>query len=310
MEKLRIGISQCLLGERVRYDGGHKRQSFLLQALGPYVEWVSVCPEVEIGMGTPREPLELVRHDGTVRMLTRTTKIDHTETMVAYAKNKARSLRQAGIDGYILKSNSPSCGLSVQITSPGGEEEGKGLFADAIGHLFPHLPFAQESDLEDPAALDNFGESVVAHRRMRLFFQDRRSLGQLAMFHSQHELQVISHSPQKYADLSRIVEHSKQRPRSEVFAEYAALLTQAIRIRASVDGHVTALHRAARLLDSLPLDEPKLHGAIERFASGEVSLAIPLLMLRERAEASRSPRLLGQTYIEADDIELGMRGLL
>ncbi|SRR6266542_1383214 len=156
MAEPRIGVSACLLGEEVRYDGGHKRNATLIELVGPEVEWVSVCPEVEIGMGTPREPLQLVPDEGRLRMVTVRTGIDYTDLMNEWARRRVRELERAGIDGYVLKSGSPSCGL-----------EAPGLFADVLTTSLPSLPVIDEKDLEDPAARAEFVERVIAYNRRR-----------------------------------------------------------------------------------------------------------------------------------------------
>jgi len=152
----RLGVSACLLGEEVRYDGGHKRNVTLIDVIGPHVELVPVCPEVEVGMGTPREALQLVRGERGVRMVTVTTRIDYTDRMNEWAERRVRELKQSGIDGYVLKSGSPSCGLD------------EGLFAHALTTLLPGLPVIDEKRLEDPSARAEFIGSVARYRKLRL----------------------------------------------------------------------------------------------------------------------------------------------
>lgn len=167
---LRIGISACLLGESVRYDGGHKRHATLIETLGGVVEWIPVCPEVECGMGTPREPVRLVRTAGGLRMLGVESGIDHTARMTAYARDRAEALARAGICGYVLKKRSPSCGLAgVQIFDEEGRavEAGRGLFAEALVARLPGLPVEEEDRLMDPRLCELF---LAQARR----FQDSR----------------------------------------------------------------------------------------------------------------------------------------
>jgi uncharacterized protein YbbK (DUF523 family) len=169
-ERPRVGISRCLLGDEVRYDGTHKRASDLIAALGPHVEWVPVCPEVEVGMGTPREPIHLVaREDGVasgqsrVRLLGVTSGRDWTDRMHAWARARSDALRQLGLAGFILKARSPSCGIrGVRIDDD--DDAGRGLFAQAIVEAMPDLPVADEDDLHDPAARREFLTRVRAFR--------------------------------------------------------------------------------------------------------------------------------------------------
>jgi len=156
-DRPRIGISACLLGEPVRYDGRHKRDAWLVDVLGPQVEWVSVCPEVEAGFGTPRETMELVRDaSGRTALMTTGTKRDVTDTLQRYADRRVEELARADLDGYVLKTDSPSCGL-----------EGPGLFAAALTARLPDLPVVDERQLDDRHARQRFVDDVRAHHRAR-----------------------------------------------------------------------------------------------------------------------------------------------
>jgi FdhD protein len=156
-DRPRVGISACLLGEPVRYDGQHKRDAWLVDVLGPQVEWVSVCPEVEAGFGTPRETMELVRDaSGRVALMTTETKRDVTDVLQRYADRRVEELARADLDGYVLKADSPSCGL-----------EGPGLFAAVLTARLPDLPIVDERQLADERARQRFADGVRAHYRAR-----------------------------------------------------------------------------------------------------------------------------------------------
>lgn len=170
-----VGISRCLLGDEVRYDGGHKRDALLLSTLGALVEWVSICPEVEAGMGTPREAIDLVESDdgvpagqARVRLLGVRSRADWTETMTTWSA--ARMLTLADLDGYVLKSESPSCGLQgVRVYGREGVRRvGRGLFAEALLRRYPELPVEEETRLRDAAVRSDFIQQVFAHQRLRL----------------------------------------------------------------------------------------------------------------------------------------------
>jgi uncharacterized protein YbbK (DUF523 family) len=166
MNPLRIGISSCLLGDEVRFDGGHKRAAALIAALDPYVEWVRVCPEVELGMGVPREPVQLVGSAEGTRMIAVHSRIDHTEGMREYAARRASQLAAARLSGYILKAKSPSCGLrDVSVHDDAGRvvATGTGLFADALRAALPELPVEDELRLEDPGVRNAFLSRVRAY---------------------------------------------------------------------------------------------------------------------------------------------------
>jgi uncharacterized protein YbbK (DUF523 family) len=163
----RVGISTCLLGEKVRYDGGDKRDPILLEFLDRYVEWVPVCPEVEVGMGTPREPVQLVQGERGIRLLTVDSRIDYTDAMKAWAERRLEDLARQKISGYILKKNSPSCGkASVKVFAPGAvpSPTGRGLFAEALLRRLPGLPVREEDELHDPQTLQSFLDSVIRYR--------------------------------------------------------------------------------------------------------------------------------------------------
>jgi uncharacterized protein YbbK (DUF523 family) len=167
---VRLGISACLLGQEVRFDGGHKRDRFLTDELGKYVEWVPICPEVEVGMGTPREPLHLVRVGETTRVITASTGIDYTERMNEWARTRVEALAREDLDGYVLKSKSPSCGVwNVSVARADGPPalDGRGLFASVLLEHLPLLPVEEEGRLADPAVRDNFIERVFAYRRRK-----------------------------------------------------------------------------------------------------------------------------------------------
>lgn len=165
---VRIGISACLLGDEVRYDGGHKRDEFLADVLGPEVEFVKVCPEVEVGMGTPREPVRLVSENGALRMVTTMTGVDHTDAMNAWAQKRVEELARENLSGYVLKSESPSCGMAgVKVYGDSLEPAriGRGLFAEVLLRRFPELPVEEEGRLRDPRVRDRFLARVFAYRR-------------------------------------------------------------------------------------------------------------------------------------------------
>ncbi len=168
--RLRIGISRCLLGENVRHDGGHKRDGFLIEALVRHVEWVPVCPEVEVGLGTPREPMRLAGDPRAPRLVTINTGVDHTDAMNRFAQQRVRELEVLDLSGYIFKADSPSCGTKqVALFNTQGIEtqDGIGLFAQAFMEHFPLMPVEEETRLHDPQAVKDFLERVLAYRRSR-----------------------------------------------------------------------------------------------------------------------------------------------
>jgi len=208
-EPIRIGVSSCLLGERVRFDGGHKRSDFLVETLGHFVEFVPVCPEMEIGLGVPRETLRLVR-DGidprAIRLVANKRGLDHTDKMIAFAERRPAALAREELSGYVLKKDSPSCGMErVRVYGPSGmpTRDGTGLFTAALLQRYPSLPVEEEGRLSDPHLRENFVERVFAYRRLRSFFSGRWTLGGLVRFHTVHKLVLMAHSPKAYSELGR-----------------------------------------------------------------------------------------------------------
>jgi uncharacterized protein YbbK (DUF523 family) len=168
--RLRIGISRCLLGEHVRHDGGHKRDGFLIEAMGRHVEWVPVCPEVEVGLGTPREPMRLIGDSRAPRLVTITTGIDHTEAMERFSQRRIRELEVLDLAGFVFKADSPSCGIGgVSLFNAQGIEtqDGVGLFARAFLAHLPSMPVEEETRLHDPQAVKDFLERALAYRQSR-----------------------------------------------------------------------------------------------------------------------------------------------
>jgi uncharacterized protein YbbK (DUF523 family) len=162
--KPRVGISACLLGQAVRWDGGHKRDDFLLRELEGRVEWLPVCPEVELGMGVPRPSVRLVREGGEIRMRENEGGQDHTRAMRALAARRAAEFAQLGLAGFLLKKNSPSCGIDgVEVHREGAPaaRDGRGLFAAALIEAMPWLPVEDEERLRDPVLRERFLARVL-----------------------------------------------------------------------------------------------------------------------------------------------------
>ena len=176
MATLRVGISACLLGQEVRYDGGHKRDPILVDVLGKEVTWVPVCPEVEAGMGTPREPADLVRDGRRVRMIGVETGADYTETIEQFTAKRLDELETEELDGYVFKSDSPSCGIAqVRVRQPDGRvtKTGDGLFAAALEKRMPSLPVEDERRLQDPAVRRRFLARVLAYHEREALRRER-----------------------------------------------------------------------------------------------------------------------------------------
>ena len=293
---LRVGISACLLGERVRYDGGHKRSAFLVEELGKRVEWVAVCPEVELGLGVPRPPIDLVRVDGAVRLRVATTGEDLTDAMRAYAAWRARGLASLALDGYVLKSKSPSCGLArVPIHDDADPDAvGRGLFADALGETMPHLPLEDEARLARAPVRAHFVERLLAAARWRELTKRPLRAGDLVAFHAAHKYAVLAHSPAEYTRLGGVVANAGRRRFDDVVADYGAGFAAAYAAPATRGRHVNVLEHMAGFFTRALSDDQRaeLTGAIADYQRGATPLGDPLSLIRAHV------RRLGVTYLE------------
>jgi uncharacterized protein YbgA (DUF1722 family)/uncharacterized protein YbbK (DUF523 family) len=307
----RIGISSCLLGDEVRFDGGHKRDTFLTQVLDPYVEWVRVCPEVEVGMGVPRETLRLVRVGGDTRMVTTRTGVDHTDSMRAWAERRTKALADMDLRGYVLKKDSPSCGMErVKVYGEAsGARIGVGTYAEVLKARFPSLPIEEEGRLTDAVLRENFIERVFAYDRLRALFDGRWTQSSLVAFHTAHKMALLAHSTTAYQELGRLVAGGSKMPRAELQRQYEDLFMRTLARPATVKRHTNVLMHMAghlkRILDGECRKE--LLDCIDEYRRGLVPLVVPVTLLRHYVRLHRVDYLAGQTYLEPHPRELMLR---
>lgn len=311
MSLLRIGISSCLLGDEVRFDGGHKRDLFLTKTLAPYVEWVRVCPEVEVGMGVPREPLRLVNRDGEIRMITTRTGIDHSDAMRAYAARRTKALASMDLRGYVLKKDSPSCGME-RVKVYGGAaaaRTGVGLYAEVLKARFPSLPIEEEGRLTDPVLRENFIERVFAFDRLRTLFDGRWTMNALIAFHTAHKMALLAHSTTAYQELGRLVASGTAMARAELQQRYEEQFMATLARPATTRRHTNVLMHMAGHLKRVVDEESKreLMACIEEYRRELVPLVVPLTLIRHHVRAHRVGYLSGQIYLEPHPRELMLR---
>jgi uncharacterized protein YbgA (DUF1722 family)/uncharacterized protein YbbK (DUF523 family) len=309
---IRIGVSQCLLGENVRFDGGHKRDPFITDFLGRFVEYVPVCPEAEVGMGIPREPIRLVRREDDVRLVTVKTGIDHTDAMRTYAEKKASALAKLDLSGYVLKKDSPSCGLErvkVYDAHLSPTKTGRGTFATVLCERLPFLPIEEEGRLNDPRLRENFVERVFAYRRITDFFAGRWTMGGLVALHAREKLLLLAHEPAGYTALGRLVAGAKRRPRDEVAREYRERHATALSKLATNRRHVNVLQHAAGYFKKLlpPEDRRELEDVIQQYGKGLLPLIVPITLLKHHVRKNGIEYLAGQVYLEPHPRELALR---
>jgi uncharacterized protein YbgA (DUF1722 family)/uncharacterized protein YbbK (DUF523 family) len=320
LDTIRIGISACLLGQEVRFDGGHKRDHFLTETFGRLVEWVAVCPEVEVGMGTPREPIRLVRgadpassgSEAQVRLVGVKSGKDWTQSMRTWSADRLEQLATLDLCGYVLKKDSPSCGMErVKIYATPGmpDKSGVGLFAAALLARFPSLPVEEEGRLQDPRLRDNFVERVFAYRRLRTLFAGRWTTGELVRFHTAHKLVLLAHQPSAYAALGRLVATARQHPRAELRERYEREFMSALRRIATPKRHANVMQHVVGYfrtqLDADSRDE--LLALIEDHRNGIVPLIVPITLIKHHARRLGVEYLQGQVYLEPHPRELALR---
>jgi uncharacterized protein YbbK (DUF523 family)/uncharacterized protein YbgA (DUF1722 family) len=312
---VRIGISSCLLGEQVRYDGGHKRDAFLTEELGRHVEFVPVCPEVEIGLGVPRPTLRLERRGGEVRMVVTDTGEDLTERMRIWAEGAVARIAAAELDGYVLKKSSPSCGMErVKVYDENGSPApgGRGLYAEALIERLPLLPVEEEGRLRDARLRERFAERVFGRARVREFFASDWGPAQLVGFHTAEKMLVRVHDPPLALELGRLVSEAGSLPREELAQRYADLHARALEREATPGRHQDVLEHLAGHVkgDVSSADRSELQRAIEEYRDGVVPLAVPLALLRRHIRAASAEWAAAQVYLEPAPRDLGLRSRL
>lgn len=308
--RLRLGISSCLLGQKVRYDGHHKLDSFIAGTLGKYFEFVPVCPEVAIGLGVPRPPIRLVGDPAAPRAVgVADPTLDVTTKLAAYGRQQARALDD--ISGYIFKARSPSCGMErVQVYGAGGRvRRGRGVYAAALIARLPLLPVEEEGRLGDPVRRDNFLERVFAYRRWQVLVGAGLTASRLAEFHSAHTLALLAHGGQEHRELGRLVARATRRDARRVGAEYIRLFMTALKRRATRTRHAKVLqHVLGRLKQQLATaDKVELSGLIDSYRRGALPLAVPVTLLRHHVRRRPDPWIATQTYFYPDPREFLLR---
>ncbi|HEX9049683.1 MAG TPA: DUF523 and DUF1722 domain-containing protein [Anaeromyxobacter sp.] len=315
--RLRLGVSSCLLGRKVRYDGQHKRNAFLVEVLGASVEWVPVCPELELGLGVPREPIRLVGAAAAPRLLAERSGTDHTDAMLRFARARVRELEALGLDGWVTKKDSPSCGMErVRVHRAAGgppRRDGVGLFVRVLMDRMPLLPVEEEGRLEDPALRESFVERIFAYARWKAAVAAGMRRGDLVRYHAAHKLALMAHSPAAYRALGALVAGMGKGAIRPTLDAYAAGLMAALRTPATRGRHANVLQHAAGYFRDLldPDDRRELAGAIEDYARGHVPLVVPLTLVRHHVRRHADARgvdwLAGQTYLDPDPKELMLR---
>ena len=310
--RIRIGISHCLLGENVRWNGGHARSRFITDTLSNYVDFVPVCPEVEAGFPIPRETFRLVGKPENPRLLTSRTKVDHTEKMVQWASQRVQKLEKENLCGFIFKKDSPNSGLyRVKVYNDKGMpvKKGVGLFARAFTERFPRIPVEEEGRLNDPNLRENFIERIFTLRRWRETLEKKKSIGSLVDFHTRHKLLILSHSQTHYRALGKLVAQGKSLPVETLYDHYELQLLESLNLKATVKKNINVLlHLLGYFKKELSADEKQeVLEIIERYREGHVPLIVPITLINHFVRKYQQPYLLQQVYLNPHPVELKLR---
>lgn len=310
--KPRIGISSCLLGQKVRYDGAHKRDAYIVEILGKFFEWVPVCPELEVGMGVPRESVRLVGDLNNPRMVGERSGRDWTRDMERFSLRRTKELETMQLSGYILKKNSPSCGMErVRVYGKKGMpvRQGRGLFATALIRHLPSLPIEEEGRLNDPSLRENFIERVFAYHRWQGLIASRPKRGGLVDFHTRHKFLLLAHGEPHYRQLGRLVAESKRYPLKTLLQAYASLFMEALAVRATVRKHTNVLEHMSGYFSKrlTPEERAELIEIIRDYRRALVPLIVPLTLIRHYVRKYQVSYLAGQFYLDPDPKELMLR---
>ncbi|MGY6038201.1 YbgA family protein [Aeromonas sp. AE23HZ002T15] len=316
MYKIKVGISACLLGQAVRFDGGHKYSHFCERELGAHFDFHPVCPEMAIGLGAPRAAIRLVRRDGEVRAQSRDGALDVTERLIAFSEQQAGRLDF--LSGYILCAKSPSCGMervrvyAVNDRAPGGEggaKEGVGLFAQALMAANPLLPVEEDGRLCDPVLRENFVLRVFAYHDWQELCASGLSAASLTGFHARYKYLVLSHATRHYRALGRLLGGLGREPLDEIAQRYIQGLMEALRLRANRRGHTNVLMHLQGYFKRVltPSQKQELCELIDKYRLGLVPLLVPLTLLRHHLREHPNPYLARQVYLNPHPESLRLR---
>ena len=311
-EPVRILVSACLLGGKVRYDGGHKRDPFLLETLGPHVEWVPVCPEVDCGLPVPREAMRLVGDPKRPRLVTNKTGVDLTERMERWARARLDELSGVDLCGYICKKDSPSSGMErVKVHGEEGipARTGAGIFTRMFMERFPLIPVEEEGRLTDPVLREMFIERVFCLRRFRDLLAIPLSRGALVEFHTDHKLLLLSHDRGHYEEMGRLVARSKQIPVGALYGKYQELFMAALSHKATPKKCADVLtHMMGHFKKKLASSEKQeLLELIDQYRRRLIPLVVPVTLVRHYVRKYDVSYLARQVFLNPHPAELMLR---
>jgi uncharacterized protein YbgA (DUF1722 family)/uncharacterized protein YbbK (DUF523 family) len=310
--EIRLGISRCLLGENVRFDGGHQRDRFLTDTLGNYVTYVPVCPEVECGLPVPREAMRLVGDSNSPRLVTIRSREDHTDRMQSWARGRLKELEGEGLCGFVFKAGSPSSGMErVKVYDANGvpAKKGRGVFAAAFMEHFPLIPVEEDGRLHDPGLRENFIERIFTLKRWRETLKRGATVGNLVDFHARHKLLSMSHSEKHTRRMGKLVAQAKSLPLAKLYAEYEGLLMESLSLKATVRKHTNVLqHMMGYFKKDLTGDEKQeMLEVLEEYRQEMIPLIVPVTLINHYVRKYGKEYLAQQAYLNPHPIALKLR---
>ncbi len=310
-DKIKLGISSCLLGQNVRYDGSHQLDHYLHDTLGQFVDWVPVCPEVECGLPVPREAMRLVGDSGSPRLVTQRTGIDHTERMLGWAEKRLVALEKERLCGFIFKIKSPSSGMrDVKVyKGTGVGMGGVGIWAREFMRHFPLVPVEDDGRFHDPGLRENFIERIFIFHRWQEYAYNDGSMRGLVEFHTRHKLLLMAHSPKTLSELGALVARGKKMSPPALRDAYMRAMMEGLKLKATVQKNTNVLQHIAGYFKKLlsPEEKAELVEVVAHYHGGLVPLIVPITLLQHYVRKYQEPYLMKQYYLNPHPLELLLR---
>lgn len=310
--EIRIGISSCLLGYKVRYNGDHKLDTYVTHILGKHFKYVSMCPEVEMGMPVPRETIRLTGDPENPTLIAPKSGIDYTGQMKDYTEKKLNKLAKTPLHGFILKKDSPSCGMDrVKVWNEKNmpQKKGAGLFAAGLMKRFPLLPVEEEGRLRDAWLRENFIERIFTFYRLQQLIAMPPKRKDVIEFHTRHKLTLMSHSQKHYQILGKMVARIADYEADAFMDKYAETLMQALKIKARTKKHTNVLYHILGYFKQhlTPADKAELVETIEVYRMGQIPLIVPITLIKHHLMHFPVDWIGSQIYLNPYPAELMLR---
>ncbi|MCG6202080.1 YbgA family protein [Psychromonas antarctica] len=308
---IKVGISSCLLGAKVRYDGGHKQSRYCQNVLVKYFDFQPLCPEMAIGLGTPRKTIRLVKDDDVIRVVASDGSFDVTDDMNKYSRETSATLHH--LSGYILCAKSPSCGMErVTLYKAGtnnGQRDGVGVFAAQLMKDHPLLPIEEEGRLNDTLLRDNFITRVFAYHQWKCLVEDGLNLAKMISFHAQHKYLLMAHNPALYYKLGPMLSGNSGHQIEQVADEYVALFMQVLSTLPTRKSHSNTMSHLQGYFKSHLNSEQRVDLAhnIDKYRQGLLPLMAPLTLINHYLALYPDPYLVQQVYLHPHPDELKLR---